>query len=190
MHAKRATCSLHPSTGVPPSAPRAPVRRRLAIVLRNSSTITNCRACGPGEILCKVRVAGARVCARYSIPVSYNCPWCRPSCLPVVKAIPFSRHAKPYPRPWHSWLMDKSISHMFNERYLVYPACPMSGLSHGWQAIVLPCPEGAPQCRHTLASSYSWQPTLLRLDMIHLAMNRRSNCGTHQPGLSRQGIAP
>jgi hypothetical protein len=95
MHAKRATCTLHPSTGVPPSAPRAPVRRRLAIVLRNSSTPTNCRACGPGEILCKVRVAGARVCARYSILVSYNCPWCRPSCLPVVKAIPFSRHAKP-----------------------------------------------------------------------------------------------
>jgi len=60
--------------------------------------------------------------------------------------------------------------------FLFYPACPMSGLSHGTRPIVFfPCPETAPLCRHTWSiANPSPTPT----------MNRRSNCGTHRAGLS------
>jgi len=86
-----------------------------------------------------------------------------------------SRHAKPYLQSWHSWIMDKSISHMLERAPSATLHC------HVWPfpwlaARHLSLPGDGTAVSSHMSHSHNPSPTP--------TMNRRSNCGTHRPGLS------
>jgi hypothetical protein len=166
-----APCTLQPPSRLQPLEPQSAGAWQSSCA--TVALLLTVVAGGPGEILCKVRVAGARVCARYSVcrtivrrPVLYRAV---PCCIPVTCRKTYTSHP-PCQTVSSSMALvphgQVNLPHV-QKSYLCYPASSMSRLSHGSRPIIiLPCPETAPRCRHTGPIVPSWRSQPFSVSII------------------------